>query len=182
MATTRDPGWRSPMLHTANGALLAGLLLFGIQNWDKLPGKVPIHFDFSGAPDRYADKGLAVAFVLFGLPLLLSGIMYGAYWLVHVLARNPLYFTSTTRKILEATPRAKRHLVIRHLKESLALLTLGVLALLWSINTGLVGVALGVLEGLAPWRVLPFVLGLVGLMVWRFIDLRRLSQRLAGEK
>lgn len=39
--------------------------LFGIAMWNQLPASVPIHFDFSGKPDRFADKGLAVL----GLPL-----------------------------------------------------------------------------------------------------------------
>lgn len=48
--------------------LWAVLLLpyvFGIVMWNRLPDRIPIHFDFSGKPDSFAGKGLAV----FGLPL-----------------------------------------------------------------------------------------------------------------
>lgn len=178
MAITRDPRWRFPLLHTANGALLVGLLLFGLQNWDKLPDRMPIHFGFSGEPDRFTDKGFEVAFVLFILPLLLTVLLYGVFWLVHVFSQNPLAFGSGTRKLIERVPRNKRYLAIDHVKETLGLLVLGVLALLWSINTGMVGVALGELEGLGPWRVLPFVLALIALKLWRYLALRRLTASL----
>jgi uncharacterized membrane protein len=181
MATTTDTQWRLPMLHVSNAALLLGLLLYGIQHWGKLPAQVPIHFGFSGEPDRFTDKGFELALVLFALPVFISLIVYVGYPLINRAVNNPELMKKATRKVWMQTPKNKRHLLLFHMRETLALIVMAALVLFWSINTALVGVALGLVPVLAPERVLPFLAALIVLIIWRAVQFHRLGKRLAGE-
>ncbi len=43
-------------------------IIFGVILWNKLPEKIPIHWNFAGEVDNYAGKG----FVVFGIPPLMA--------------------------------------------------------------------------------------------------------------
>jgi uncharacterized membrane protein len=58
-------------------AISAGVIALGFLHWHDLPSRVPIHYGWSGEPDRYADRfwgvlllPLVALFVVLSLPVL----------------------------------------------------------------------------------------------------------------
>lgn len=61
-------------------AILAALILFGLDQFPQLPDQVPIHFDLQGHPNGYSSK----AFALWFLPALILWVIALIYGLVRV--------------------------------------------------------------------------------------------------
>lgn len=51
-------------------------VIFGIINYQKLPNKLPIHFNGSNQPDNFAPKAL----VVFGIPVLMLLLLIFIVW------------------------------------------------------------------------------------------------------
>ncbi|MFG0328563.1 MAG: DUF1648 domain-containing protein [Phycisphaerales bacterium] len=64
------------------GALAACSASYLAQNYDALPEQIPIHFDLSGTPDRWAGKSIwSVGFLPF-MAFFLAALMSGVTWMV----------------------------------------------------------------------------------------------------
>ncbi|NGZ74193.1 DUF1648 domain-containing protein [Saccharibacillus alkalitolerans] len=69
------PAW-AYLLHAAAIALCAVLLAV---NWDRIPDPVPMHFDASGTPDRYAPKTVGSVYMLTIVQTLLTALFVGIH-------------------------------------------------------------------------------------------------------
>jgi len=115
-------------------SLIAGALLFSVAVYSRLPDEIPIHWGFSGAPDRYGSR-LEGAFLL---PLIMTALFAVMQWYPRrdPRAANIEKFRPAYDTIVAATIAL---LAIIHV------VALGI-ALGWQVNMATVGLAsLGVL-------------------------------------
>ncbi|MCP5496340.1 MAG: DUF1648 domain-containing protein [Leptospiraceae bacterium] len=61
-----------------NIVLIAVGTIWGFSTWNSIPDKIPVHFSFSGEPDRWTTKGIELAIIIL-LPLLMSLFLYGMF-------------------------------------------------------------------------------------------------------
>jgi uncharacterized membrane protein len=67
-------------LHLLNAALLALLFVGSLWVWSDLPAQIPVHFDWTGAADRYAEATLLQWLLLPLLALAVAGTLYASAW------------------------------------------------------------------------------------------------------
>ena len=70
------PGGTAPLAHLVNAGLITAMVVWAVQVYPDLPDSIPVHFDGSGAPDRYADKSLQDLMLLPIVSAGLTGLMY----------------------------------------------------------------------------------------------------------
>jgi len=62
--------------HGFNAVLILSCTVWGFSQWQALPEMIPVHFGFSGAPDRWTGKGWELALIVL-LPLIMTAFLYG---------------------------------------------------------------------------------------------------------
>jgi len=117
--------------------LLTALWIFTIVNYYTLPKTIPIHFDFSGNPDRYGDKSNMLVLAI--IPTVL-------FFAMTILNKYPHIFNYPVKITPENAPRqyslATR--MIRYLKIIIVLI-FGVISIQTTRN------ALGEINGIGTW-------------------------------
>lgn len=98
------PARFTPVLHVCNGVILALFLSFCLLTWDRLPPRIPAHFDAGGAPDAWVPttwgRWLAPWFVSAGL----TAFLYlNALW-IPLLRRFPQALNLPARNAFLALP------------------------------------------------------------------------------
>ena len=142
-ALTSPERRRSAWLHTGPYLILAACGLGVTAAYDVLPDAFPLHYDFTGAPDRWVDKswGAALAPVLFGT--LVCGLLASIRQLIRRLAPE------ATSPAAIANRRTTFDLL--HDLELLLAITFGGLAALPLLDPAArQGVVLGILVVLGP--------------------------------
>jgi hypothetical protein len=76
------------VLHVVNASVLVGLAVRCYTSWDRLPAMVPMHFDFDGVPNRWAEKGPEFG-ILFFIPWFVTLLLYGMRAGMGYFARRP---------------------------------------------------------------------------------------------
>ena len=142
-----------------NGLLLMSITAIGYLAWDKLPQRVPVHFGADGTPNRWAEKGWEVI-LLFIMPWLLTGLMYGFTALIPWLRRHPQWVNIPNKEKFLSLPPEKQAPIFDYIIEVLTSLAAAINFLFLCLCYGVVQVAIGVYSSLPWWAVGPG-LGLV---------------------
>ncbi len=132
------------LYHIANILLLAAIGAGGIDLWNKLPERIPVHFGFNGQPDRWTVKGWELILLLL-LPLMMTVLFYG----ITALTRRYTWLLNVPDKEkLLALPAAAQEPFWNMLGEFLAALAASMNILILSLLYGMAQVALGKQAGL----------------------------------
>lgn len=102
-----------------NLLLLAALLGGSAAAWSHLPERIPVHFDLSGTPDRWAETSWSS---WFGLPLLAVGLNALLYGLAVVSTRDPRRVNLPGKERLLALPAERQQPVMATVREWLVAL------------------------------------------------------------
>lgn len=144
------------MLLALNVALLAATAAFAWLTYEALPKRVPIHFDLSGHPNRFADKGFEVI-VLYLLPFFLTALLHAAAWMV---SRRPQAINLPNKEKFLALPPERREPVYEVLCGFFYAQSASINLLLLSIIIGITLAAQSPSKALSPTYIFPG-LGLV---------------------
>lgn len=94
-----------------NLVLLAALFAGSAWAYPRLPGRIPMHFDLSGQPDRWAERSL---FNWFLLPVFTAVLALFLHWIAGVAARNPHTWNVPDKgRFLAMSPGARAPIVAR---------------------------------------------------------------------
>lgn len=146
------------LVHWLNVLLLAGYAWWAARAYDRLPDRVPTHFGASGAPDRWAETGFWSWFLLFGVALGVTALLYASGWWMSWLARHrPTWVNLPERERFLALDASDRVFVVQPLCELVYWLAAGLVGLFWLVQVWSFRVATGAAEGL-PALFLPGIL------------------------
>ncbi|MFA6450732.1 MAG: DUF1648 domain-containing protein [bacterium] len=105
------------------------------ENYAKLPDRIPLHFGFSGKPDRWAKKS---ALTVYWIPAMVLGM-------------DALMFVSLYYLPSKTDPWPEMMLIG-------GLMNLAIAYMFYRINDGIIEVALGMAANIMPYMKLPIVL------------------------
>ena len=145
---------------------LALLWLVAVTTYGDLPARVPLHFDLAGHPDRWGERSWASWLLLPGIATLLTGLFLGVGLGLPWLARHQPGLINLPRKAvflgLSADARVRVVAVSSDLLCGCAVLVdLLLTAILW----GTARVARGAAATLPAWLMVPFLAGIVVLVL-----------------
>ena len=142
------PRYLTWALHAINATVVVGVSLRAAMVWDRLPDRVPMHFNYAGEVDRWAAKSAGFG-ILFVMPWLIAGLLYGLRAAMGAFARRPeLVNLPPSLKGLPPERLAPFFEAVRDLllwAATAACLTLG------SLAYGTLQVALGRAKALEGW-------------------------------
>lgn len=143
--------------------LAAGVVML-IVSWNSLPKNIPIHFGLFGTPDSYGEKSRLIVWPV---------IFVGLYIVLTFLERFPRFFNfpfKINESNAEYSYKTAREMLVIMKTEAAAAFTYIIFAM---IKT-----AKGSWNGLGQWFLIPFIVILVGTMVFYMI---RLVKHKGGE-
>jgi uncharacterized membrane protein len=111
-------------LHIINALLAAGLIGFSLWAWPELPDRIPVHFDASGEPTRWAETTFWNWYLL---PLMALAMVALNYGLALVMPRYPKLVNLPDRRRLLDLPPESRQRVIAPVQEMLYALSVPLL-------------------------------------------------------
>jgi hypothetical protein len=132
----------------ANLVLLLLTALFVNGSYHRLPGRIPMHFDMAGRPDRWSGRGGIVMLVV--IPFVLTGIFYLLIRLVPRFGANPRYLNIPRKAEFLRLPPERQDVYWALYKEFFAGLAATLNLLFYLIIRATVEIATG------EWSRLPF--------------------------
>jgi hypothetical protein len=135
-------------LHALNATVIAIVGGRALMAWDKLPGRVPMHFNYEGQADRWADKDAGFA-VLFAIPIFLVALLYGMRAAMGYFARRPELANLPPR--LRELPADRLAPLFEAVRDALLLACTAVNLALGSALWGTLQVALGQEQAMPGW-------------------------------
>lgn len=163
-----------------------GLLLLGqsvlwwraIYWYPQLPERFPIHFNFAGEPDGWADKSIAMWFMLPGISLVMLAFLGGiSYWMGN-LVRNAPGIVNVPRKDLFVKMSVEGRMTVVAPTQTFLAWVLALMAFLfvWIVE-GSGRVAVHKEATLASWPVFIFLGGVLGVLPFYWVATsRRLTE------
>jgi uncharacterized membrane protein len=95
---------RGQLAHLCNLAILAAMFVFAFVTYDSLPERIPVHFNFAGNADRWADKSL-IAWLAMPLTALgLTAALYASALLVAWAKKHPKLLSMPNKEKFLALP------------------------------------------------------------------------------
>jgi hypothetical protein len=165
--TARRPVRLDHIAHVLNVLLLVGIPGLVLAAWGDLPDRVPAHFRFDGAPNRWTTRsgGLVVLAVL---PWVLAALTYGIMLLVRRIGRkHPDLFNVPSKDLFLALSPADREPVFRMACEMLAFIVFLANVTLGLVLLGTIQVARSAWAALpTPWLMVPIPIVLVVIVVY----------------
>jgi uncharacterized membrane protein len=153
--------------------LFLALVALTAANYGSLPDKIPVHFNFSGTPDGWSDKGLG-AWMIPIVAVVMNLIFGGSMWVV----RNKPAWVNVPRKAefmaLSADARAPINDMVARFVLWMAVL---VEVLLIYIQAGMVAVALGAWKTLPVWPSFAIIGGFVVYISIMYVRISRAIRR-----
>lgn len=160
--------------------VIAGLFalmswVIAIYYWQKLPGTIPTHFGFNGAPDTWSPKSILYGFMMPGLQtIMLLGFLF--------LYEKPQYSDIPTTMLLmslDEKPRQHAFALIRIMLVGISL-WLGVLFtyLTYSMNAS----ALSQIFGPSPYIMGCLIIGMLAWLIWYTIKVYRYTKTFLQKK
>ncbi len=131
---------------------LLALIAIPIFFYSSLPNQIPVHYDFSGTPDRFGSKASLFALPAIGLFL---------YLLLTTVNKYPKLFSFYNRA--KAEHFAYHYGIATWMTRAIKAIVLFGLAY---INWGSVQTALGKWAGLSTWFLIVFLGSLFGVIGW----------------
>ncbi len=148
------------LVETIGWLVLLATWILILRNYAELPGSIPIHFDATGQPDAYGDKGNIL------IPPLIAVILYAGLTLLN---KFPHLFNYPVKITVDNAARQYRMAtrMIRYLK-LIVVLIFGIL----SMRT--LQLATGNSEGLGRW-LLPIILAVIFIPLIYYIIIAKLK-------
>ncbi|MCP4152670.1 MAG: DUF1648 domain-containing protein [bacterium] len=137
------------VFHFLNASLLAFMSWLTVSYFDRIQGKIPVHFGIDGVPDRWSDKNILWTFLL--VPLLLNLFLYALILFLPRLGRYPALINMKNKEQFLALPPEKQLLFWALIQEFITILTcclnVSFLGLLW----GTIMVGMNEAEKIPGW-------------------------------
>jgi len=127
-------------LHLLNALLAACFLGFSLWAWEALPELIPVHFDASGEPTRWAARSFGS---WFGLPIIALAMVALNYGLAAALGRWPHLVNLPDKRRFLSLPPERRERVLAPMREMLYALSTPLLLLFLLIQVGTYREAIG---------------------------------------
>ncbi len=162
--------------------VLAQVLLWwrAMYWYPQLPARFPIHFNFAGEPDGWANKGM---FAWFGLPLLsiVMTCVFGgvAYWLGPLVRTTPGLVNVPRKDLFMKLSVEGRMTIIAPTRTFLAWVIALVGFLFLYILEGMARVAVLNEPMLSAWIVVVFLVGVIGVLPFFYIRVGRVLTEVA---
>lgn len=159
-------------LYDLANLILLALIAQAYASHARWPGRVPVHFDAAGRPDRWSDRSglLALAITALGT----TAALYLIGWLTPRLGTNPRYLSIPRKREFLALPEEKRELYWDAYKDFFAALAVAINLIFYLILRGMLRIATGAASLLPLGAMLP-AFGLLALVLvyyaWRLIVL-----------
>jgi hypothetical protein len=126
------------------------LVLFAGSAWayPHLPERIPVHFGFSGQPDRWESRSITSWFLLPAITAVLALLMHG---ITLFSVSNPELWNLPDKRRFLALPRAEQAPIIARMQRFIALVAVVATLLLGAIQAGIYRAATGDSQGLPAW-------------------------------
>jgi hypothetical protein len=134
--------WMAKLTEAIAAAALLGILFLVGTAWSSLPERVPVHFNFSGQPDRWGSKDT------FGLLVLLALFSYG----VLTAMRNKPQWLNVPFQVDKNAPEVRQIM-----REMTGVIKASILLMLLVVLSHSIAVAQGTAEGLGE-GIIPMVI------------------------
>ncbi len=152
------------------------LLIVGVYYeicvWKVLPEKVPVHFSFSGVPNRWTTKGIELV-VIFCMPWIMAAFMYCMGKLAR---KNPSLLSIPRKKEFLALPPQRQEPLWRLIDEMMAGMGSAIIILFLGIIRSIEKVATGADAGIS-WE---FIVVFCFFIVFCIVYVVRLSRKVSG--
>jgi hypothetical protein len=178
MTATPQPRPLAFVLHAVNATLLVGLALSAYRSWDRLPARVPIHFDFDGVPNRWTEKGPEFA-ILFAVPWLVSLLLYGMRAGMRTFARHPELGNLPPK--LRGLPPERVAPLFEAVRDLLLAAATAANLAVGMAAYGTLQVALGKCERMPAWTLKPWLVLLAAVVIGGSIRLWWVTGRISRE-
>ena len=143
-----------------------------------LPDRYPVHFDGSGAPDRWAGPGHGEWYLLAGVASFVQAILLGAAALARFCAvRAPEFVNVPAKATFVKLPPSSRLWCLEPMIDLLAMIAVLVAVLFARIMHGTWQVATGERATLAPWDALVLVGLILAATAWQSLVTHRRVMR-----
>lgn len=141
---------------SAAGLMALASWAIAIFYWSKLPGTIPTHFGFSGAPDAWADKSIFYVFMVPFIQLLMLASFIFLY-------EKPQYSDMPTTLLLMNMEKKSRDHAFALIRVMLVGVSLWIGALFTYLTYAMNGSALSAIIGPSP-----YIMGalIVGMLIW----------------
>lgn len=140
-------------IDTLNVLLLIGSGLWNVFTWHTLPVRIPVHFDITGTPDRWIEKGFELV-VLYLVPFFTTALLYGTAMLIR---RYPALLNMPRKEEFLKLSFDRQSPVFDVITKFFSVLSTAIIILFFSITRSMQQVALGKATGL-QWHFLAAVL------------------------
>ena len=149
-----------------NAVLVLALLAASVWAYPRLPERIPVHFGFSGEPDRWEARSVGSWFLLPAVTAALAVLMHAmSAWG----ASNPHLWNLPDKRRFLALPRAEQAPIIARMQRFIAMMGVVLTLLMSAIQAGIYRTSLGGSRGLPPW-VLGWIFAsllAIGIMAYR---------------
>lgn len=146
---------------------IAAIWIAAFSFFGRLPERIPLHFDFSGTPDRWGPPSFGNWFLLPILATAIPGVLIGIGSLTHWLLNHYPSIVNIPRKekLLLLDPPARQR-AIRSLTMMMYSIALILSWLFLYLIVGTAQVALGAWSSLPVWPVFVQVPAILGVVLW----------------
>lgn len=160
--------------------MVAVNLLTAMSLWTTLPERFPVHFDFSGHPDRFAERSSFEFFLLPALSLFLTGLLLGITHFADRLAdSHPEWINVPNKERFLALRADQRKLAMEPVRIALSWIAAYLNGLFLYILIGTERVANGAWSTLPSWPVLVFVAFVFGTVIHLVVRANRVVAALS---
>lgn len=135
-------------LRLLNAVLLLALFAGSAWAYPRLPGRIPMHFGFSGQPDAWASRSI---FSWFLLPIITAALALGLNAIAASTAAHPELWNVPDKRRFLAMGAAARAPIVVKLREFVAFVGVVVTALMVVIQLAVYRAATGTAPGLPVW-------------------------------
>ncbi len=151
--------------------------------WSEIPQRFPIHFNFEGTPDGWANKSVFAWFGLPALSLALAAFLLGIGWFIGWMTRvSPMLINVPRKQLFLALSPAGRLVIVRPVRVFLIWVTaLMSLLFLWIVE-GSARVAVGVDATLSSWPVFVMLGAILGTLPFFLLITTRLLDAQAARE
>lgn len=168
-------------LHLLNAALLALLVAGSLWTWSDLPAQIPVHFDWTGAADRYAEATLLQWLLLPLLALAVAGTLYASAWWIE---RRVEGLNVPNQEAFDALSAPEQRQVAALPLRYLYGLTTGVLLLFGGLQAATYHMAVQGRDTMPAYHSVAtgaFLVGTLAATVWLVVAMQRRVNRLAQD-
>lgn len=155
-------------------AVLVSYLAGTVLLWPRVPDRIPAHFGFSGAADRWSDAGL-IWFLLPLVAVFTAAVVRGAMWLAE---QSPDLWNLPEKQRFRELPEPDRASIIQAMERFLHAVSIFVTLVFAALQVGIYVTATGRTEGLPPYVTVFVFGGLAAVLIAALAVNRRMAARI----